>query len=281
MKAPDVEGTGAPGVSIVNQLSDPWLYDGVANLAERAHGTWQLGEHDSPLKVGIRDHSLRTPWQIQQNFPRELAISEAAALAGVDPIEYRLRHTKDQRLTGVLRAVRQASGWQTRPSPAAGAASKGTRAVTGRGVSVMLRSGSYWACVCEISISLATGNVTVEKCTTAVDPGIVINPLQLKRQVEGGTMMGVSHTLHEEMRFDESGITSRDWRSYPIATMADMPSIEVVIVANPAAGTYGGVSEAANALPLPAIAAAFFDATGKVPRRLPLTPAYVSMVLNA
>ena len=73
----------------------------------------------------------------------------------------------------------------------------------------------------------------VEKYTIAVDPGIVINPVQLKRQVESGAVMGMSHALHEEMTFDESGITSRDWRSYPILTMGEVPEINVVIMNRP------------------------------------------------
>jgi nicotinate dehydrogenase subunit B len=114
-----------------------------------------------------------------------------------------------------------------------------------------------------------------------VDPGIVINPLQLKRQVEGGTVMGVSMTLHEELRFDDSTITSSDWMSYPIATMAELPEIKVVLHHHPEVGSYSQGSEAANALAAPAIAAAFFDATGKIARRLPLKPAYVKDLLKA
>jgi len=148
-------------------------------------------------------------------------------------------------------------------------------------VSVMLRSATYWACVAQIAVNPSTGAITVEKCTIAVDPGIVVNPMQLKRQVEGGTVMGVSHTLLEELQFDESGITSRDWRSYPILKMADIPEIKVVLLNNPKVGTYGGGSEAANALAAPAIAAALFDATGKAVRRLPLKPEYVAGVLKA
>jgi CO/xanthine dehydrogenase Mo-binding subunit len=145
----------------------------------------------------------------------------------------------------------------------------------------MLRSATYWACVAHIAVNPSTGAITVEKCTIAVDPGIVVNPMQLKRQVEGGTVMGVSHTLLEELQFDESGITSRDWRSYPILKMADIPEIKVVLLNNPKVGTYGGGSEAANALAAPAIAAALFDATGKAVRRLPLKPEYVAGVLKA
>ena len=75
----------------------------------------------------------------------------------------------------------------------------GTEAVRGRGVSLMLRDGTYWACVCHIAVTPGTGVIKVEKCTLAVDPGVVINPAQLKRQVEGGAMMGISIALLEEV----------------------------------------------------------------------------------
>jgi len=267
--------------STLNTIQDPWIYTRVANVAEAGYGTFQVGQKESPLAVGLRDHSMRTPGQLQQNYPRELALSEAAARAGVDPIEFRLRQTDDQRLIGVLNAVREASGWQTRtgPGPAASAAGSGT--VTGQGVSAMLRSGTYWACVCQVSVVPGTGKVRVDKYTIAVDPGIVVNPLQLKRQIEGGALMGLSHALYEEVTFDEGAVTSRDWRSYPILTMADIPEINVVILPHPEVGSYGGGSEAANALAVSAIAAAFFDATGKPARRLPLKAAYVQTVLNS
>ena len=58
--------------------ADPWLYDGTPNILERAHGGPQIGQASSPINVGLRDHSLRTPTQYQQNFPREVAITEAA-----------------------------------------------------------------------------------------------------------------------------------------------------------------------------------------------------------
>lgn len=265
----------------VNSLQDPWIYEKVPNVAEQGLGTFQIGQKASPLGVGLRDHSMRTPGQLQQNFPRELAMSEAAARAGLDAIEFRLRQTDDARLIGVLKAVREASGWETRKSPQTRAASSGDAVVKGQGVSAMLRSGTYWACVCQLSVAPSTGKVTIDKYAIAVDPGIVVNPLQLKRTIEGGALMGISHALYEEMTFDESGVTARDWRSYPILTMADVPEVKVVILPHPEVGAYGGGSEAANALAVSAIAAAFFDATGKPARRLPLKPAYVQSVLKA
>jgi CO/xanthine dehydrogenase Mo-binding subunit len=244
MPAPDVQAPpDSPVGSTVNGLMDPWLYGRVPNLAERGHGTFQLGQKASPLGIGLRDHSMRTPGQYQQNFPREMAVSEAAALGGVDAIQFRI--------------------------------------LRGQGVSAMLRSGTYWACVCKVSVAPATGQVSVDEYTIAVEPGIVVNPMQLKRQVEGGAVMGISHALHEEVTFDRSGITANNWRSYPILTMAEVPPIKVVIMSRPEVGMYGGGSEAANALAPSAIASAVFDATGRVPRRLPLNPAYVQALLNA
>jgi nicotinate dehydrogenase subunit B len=267
--------------STVNDISDPWIYDGVATLLERGHGTFQIGQKASPLAVGLRDHSMRTPGQFQQNFPRELAVSEAAALAGADAIQFRMDHAREERVIGVLKAVREASGWETRSSPRTQGALTGATPRRGQGVSLMFRSGTYWACVSQIAVTPSTGAITVEKVTVAVDPGIVVNPMQLKRQVEGGTVMGVSIALLEELEFDESGITSRDWRTYPILKMSDLPEIKVVLLHRPEVGSYGGGSEAANALAAPAIAAALFDATGKIVRRLPLKAEYVRTLLRA
>jgi nicotinate dehydrogenase subunit B len=101
--------------------------------------------------------------------------------------------------------------------------------------------------------------IVVQKYTIAVDPGIVVNPTQLKRQVEGGAVMGISQALLEEVMFDESGITQNNWISYPILKMSDIPEIKVVLLNNPKVGTYGGGSESANALAAPAIAAALHE----------------------
>ena len=278
MPAPQVKSDSV--TSTVNGIEDPWIYPQVPNLMERGHGTFQVGQKTSPLAVGLRDHSMRTPGQFQQNYPRELAISEAAALSGADALQFRIDHATEERAIGVLKAVRDASGWDTRPSPRAEAVATGSTPVRGRGVSLMLRSGTYWACACQIAVTPSTGKIVVEKYTIAVDPGIVVNPVQLKRNVEGGAVMGIGHALFEEVTFDESGITTDDWISYPIPTMADIPEIKVVLLHNPKVGAYGGGSEAANALAAPAIAAALHDATGKMIRRLPMKPAYVLAALK-
>ena len=262
---------------MANSTHDPWLYDGSPAVLEHAYGGPQVGQKSSPTNVGLRDHSMRTPGQYQQNFPREVAITEAAVLAGADPLQFRIQHTKDKRAIGVLESVRDASGWETRNSLAASTGS----VKHGQGVSLMLRSGSYWACVANIAVDTSTGVIKVEKITISVDPGIVVNPAQLKRQVEGGCVMGVSMALREELNFDEGAITTSDWRNYPILTMADTPEIKVVLLHRPEVGKYGQGSEAANALAAPAIASAFLDATGKAARRIPMKPEYIQSLLKA
>ena len=129
---PDVRPEAGSISSTVNRIVDPWIYDRVPNVAESGYGTFQLGQKASPLAIGLRDHSMRTPGQLQQNYPRELAFSEAAALAGIDAIEFRLRQTDDQRLIGALTAVREASGWQTRPSPSPKSGATGSAPVSGQ-----------------------------------------------------------------------------------------------------------------------------------------------------
>jgi CO/xanthine dehydrogenase Mo-binding subunit len=280
ISAPDVKAPpeNFPVVgTTVNQRWDPWIYDSVPKVLEQCYGTFQVGEKESPIAVGLRNHSMRTPGQFSQHIPREAAMTEAAALAGIDPLQFRLDNTNDPRLKNVLTAVRDASGWQGRASVRA---SSNAAQLRGWGVAAMKR-GAYWACVAEVTIDRATGKVAVEKCVVAVDCGIVINPLQLKRQVQGGALMGISHVLHEEVTFDRSGITNRDWRTYPILTMGEAPYVDAVIVTNPTATVCEGASEAANTLPPPAIVAAVFDAIGRPVRRLPLTPAFVKGLLSA
>lgn len=262
-------------------IADAWVYGSVANVQEQGFGTYQIGEKESPTAVGLRDHSMRTPIQFQQNFPREAAISEAAALAKVDPIQFRIDHVDSPRFKKILTRLREESGWETRSSPAPKASAKGKAVVRGQGASIMLRDNGYWACAAHVAVNPETGEVKVERITLVADPGIIVNPLQLKRQAQAGCLMGVSQALHEEVAFDEGAVTSADWSSYPILTMAEMPELRVIIAGDAEAGIYGQGSESANALAAPAIAAAFFDATGKPARRIPLRPDYVKAMLTA
>jgi CO/xanthine dehydrogenase Mo-binding subunit len=106
-----------------------------------------------------------------------------------------------------------------------------------------------------------------------------MNPRHLKSMLEGGAVMGVGEALFEEVTFDASRVTSTDWNRYRIPRMADIPAIKTAFTSRNDRGINGG-GEAANSDASPAIMAAFFDATGVMPRRIPLSPPYVKRLLE-
>jgi CO/xanthine dehydrogenase Mo-binding subunit len=274
-KVPQVNGH----YSWVAPVSTSWAYEKVPNILEQGWNSAPLGTVESPYQVGMRIHSMRTPVQREQNFAVEGMINEVAAAVGVDPIEYRMRHTADDRLLAVFAKLKSVHGWQSRPSPNT-AKAKGD-VVTGRGMGVMLRSNGRWAAAADVTVNTKTGKVTVDKYTVVLDPGIVINPMQLTRITQGGTVQGMSEVMKEQVTFDRGMITSNDWVKYPIVRFQDLPEINVELINNPSVGTYNGAGEGSNGLPYVAIPAAFFDATGKFPRTLPLRPANVRALLAA
>jgi CO/xanthine dehydrogenase Mo-binding subunit len=284
MAAPAVVPPPGSFSSISNGISDPWVYDKVPNALQTGHGTWNIGTNGKDpgyqTEIGLRGHSMRTPGQRQQNFAQESMMSELAAVAKIDPIQFRINNTSATRLINVLNMVKQESGWVTRPSPSPQARTTGSTPVTGQGCSQMLRSNTYWACVAKVSVVPKTGKVTVNKIFTVVDPGITVNPLQLKRMAEGGAVFGISETLHEQVSFNTGAITDRDWVTFPILRMVEMPEIKVTIFNNPSVGAMGGGGEGPNGFIAAAIANAVFDATGKQPRRLPLLPKYIRDLLT-
>jgi nicotinate dehydrogenase subunit B len=259
-------------------VATEWPYDKIPNKLEEAYGMPNIAA-DSAYG-GLRGNIMRTPGQRQQNFALEGFINEAAAIAKADPIQYRIDHTSDQRLIDIINATAKAAGWETRPSPRPKARKSGSAALTGRGVGIMVRSNAYWVGIAEIEVVPSTGALKVKKFTIGADCGKVINPRQLDRCMKSGVVMGISEALKEEVTFDRAKVTSTNWSRYKILTMEEMPEIKVVQISREDKG-FGGGSEAANAICLPSIAAALFDATGVWPRRIPLTPAHVATILKA
>jgi len=258
-------------------IATEWPYDKIQNRLEEAYGMPSIGAQS--VTGGLRGNIMRTPGQRQQNFALEGLINEAAAAVGADPVQFRLDHTTDQRLIDLLKATAKAAGWEPRRSPQAKARKTGTAAVTGRGVCIMQRANAYWVGIAEISVVPSTGLVKVSKFTIGAEPGKIINPRQLDRCMKSGAVMGLSEALKEEVTFDKEKVTSTNWSRYKILTMAEMPEIKVVQISRDDKG-FGGGSEAANAVVPPAVAAAFYDATGVQPRRIPLNPAYVKTLLK-
>ena len=125
--------------------------------------------------------------------------------------------------------------------------------------------------VAEVTVDGAGGRVRVPRAWAAVDSGHVINPDGLANQIEGGIVQSTSWTLHEAVRFDRNGITSRDWSSYPILTMPEGPHVEVELIDRPNEAPLGS-GEGSQGPAAAAIVNALAHAIGKRLRELPLTP---------
>ncbi|MGI9260020.1 MAG: molybdopterin cofactor-binding domain-containing protein [Gammaproteobacteria bacterium] len=229
---------------------------------------WQTIE---PLHVGaspLRTAHLRDPLGPQMHFASEAFMDELSVAAGADPIEYRLRYLGDTRDADVLRAAAERYGWEPRPS---GAVERSGDVLTGRGVAYTRRNNSVVAVIAEVDVFPSTGRIWPRRFVVASDQGIVMNPLWLRRTLEGNVIHASSRALFEEVQFSDNSVTSVDWLTYPILEMADAPEeIDIVLVDRPELPPYGAGEPSTRTI-TPAIANAVFDATGMRLRRAPFT----------
>jgi nicotinate dehydrogenase subunit B len=233
--------------------------------------------HDvpSPFFTG----PLRSPARLQNTFAHESFLDEIAAQVKADPVEYRLRHLSDSRLSDVVKAAAKAANWQSRPSPQN--AIRRTGVVTGRGISCVLYEGDngYCAAVAEVEVNQDTGRVLAKRFFIANDVGPISNPDGLRNQLEGGALHGLSRTLNEEVTWDDQKVTSIDWRTYrPLPVGFEIPKIETVLLNRPDARATGA-GETAVTVVAAAIGNAIFDATGVRLRQIPFTPERVKAEL--
>jgi nicotinate dehydrogenase subunit B len=227
-------------------------------------------EHLLPT-MPVRVSSLRSLGAFGNVFAAESFMDELAGVAGVDTVEYRLRHLNDERAKAVIQSVAKRANW--RP----GETGDGTR---GRGIAFVRyeTNKAYVALIADIIVDPTKNTIRVERVTAAVDAGLIINPDGLTNQVEGAIIQGVSWTLKEAVRFDRERIKSRDWASYPILTFSEVPQLDIVLINHPDLPPLG-VAEAALP-PVPAaIANAFYNATGKRLRDLPFDRDHIKAAL--
>jgi CO/xanthine dehydrogenase Mo-binding subunit len=127
---------------------------------------------------------------------------------------------------------------------------------------------NYIAIAMEVAVDGKTGKIAVRRVTCAHDSGLVVNPDALRNQVEGCIVQTLSRTIHEEVKFDQSHVTSVDWASYPILTFPEVPAIDVAVLNHPELPILGA-GEGATAPVAAALGNAIFDATGVRLRRAP------------
>ncbi len=211
---------------------------------------------DAPLRTS----SLRGLGAFANVFAIESFMDELAHAAGQDPLDFRLAHLDDTRARNVLRAlIREAP-----PAPAAGN--------TGRGMALArYKNQQTW---CAVLVDVHVGDdarVCLDHVLIVADAGLAIDPDGLTNQLEGGFLQAASWTLKEAVRWDETGIVSRDWESYPILTFREVPVMKTILLDRPLDRALGAGEASTGPTPA-AIANAVFDATGLRLRHLPFTP---------
>jgi CO/xanthine dehydrogenase Mo-binding subunit len=211
----------------------------------------------------------RAPGASTNAFARESHVDVMAAVAQIDPFEFRMRNLTDPRMLRVARAVASKFGWTGRPSP------------SGRGVGVALGTdaGTYVAVMTEVAVDRPTGRVKVARIACAQEMGAVVNPDGAMQQIEGCLTMGLGYSLSEEIRFKGGAIANRNFDSYELPRFSSLPQIVAVIVPALESPAQGG-GEPAIVPVGAAIANAIFDATGARLRRMPMTPERVKAAMQ-
>jgi nicotinate dehydrogenase subunit B len=246
------------------------------------------------LRVTVNDMPpiLRASWlrgvsALPNSFAHESYMDELATAAGVDPVEFRLRHLRDPRAAELLRATAERAGWipHTRPQQqgATGDLLHGQGVAYARYIhSKWPGFGAAWAVwVADVDVNKATGEVHVKRVVVGHDAGMMVNPAGVQHQIHGNVVQTTSRALKEQVRVDPqtSVVAGREWGSYPILSFREVPVIEVMTMPRPDQPPLGA-GESASVPGTAAIANAIFDATGVRFRQPPFTPEVIRAALT-
>ncbi len=222
---------------------------------------------DAPL----RPSNIRAPGKIANCFAVESFTDELSHLAGVDPLEFRLQGMSDARGIEIIQRTAKLIGWKKRNTLVT--KRSGTQ-LKGRGMAYMHYKGNetYVGVAMDVVVNTQTGVIQVKRIACAHDCGLIINPDGTQAQVEGNLLQTLSRTLHEEVKFDKSQVTSSNWATYPILTFPQVPEILIDLIDRPFEPPLGAGEAAATPIPA-ALANAVFDACGVRMRTAPFTPA--------
>jgi nicotinate dehydrogenase subunit B len=209
----------------------------------------------------VRTSALRALGAHPNVFAIESFMDELAEAAGVDPVEFRLRHLSDERARGVIEAVVERAG-----VPVGGQSEEGHG--FGIGFARYKNTSCYVAVIAEVE---AEQEIRLVRAWAALDAGHVVNPDGAANQIEGGMLQSASWALKERISFDGDLVASRSWLDYPILTFSEVPELDVVVLDRPGDPALG-VGEGSQGPMTAAIGNAVHAALGVRVRDLPLTP---------
>jgi isoquinoline 1-oxidoreductase subunit beta len=244
---------------------DPAAFQGLA-----PNGDFAFGYSVPNLLI---EHSMRNPhvppgfWRGVNINPNaiymECFMDELAHAAGQDPLEFRRKlMSKHPKHLAVLNAVADKIGW-SKPAPQG----------VSRGIAQIMGYGSYVAAAAEISVT-ESSKIKVHRIVASTDPGYVVNPAQVERQIAGSFVYGLSALFYGGCTVKDGRIEQANFDTYNSMRIAEMPKVESVLV--PSGGFWGGVGEPTIGVAAPAVLNAYFAATGKRIRSVPLRDQNIS-----
>ena len=251
------------------QVAFPFLPGFLGSVMGADFGSWRgaLIQYSVPnlqTIAWLADLPVATGWWrglglMANTFAIESFIDELAFAAGVDPLEFRLRHLpqneKGQRIASALQTAARKGAWGS-PLPDG----------YGRGLAFTYDYGTIIVEIAEVSVE--KDQIQVHKFTAAADPGLIINPDGVLSQTEGGITMGVSASLRESAIIKDGALQASNFDGYPLLRNAEAPEIVVELI-NSGSKPFGMGEPPIGPVPA-AIANAVFSATGKRLRQLPL-----------
>ena len=213
-------------------------------------------EVHSPLRQG----SYRALAATANHFARESHMDELAHVLKMDSLEFRLKNLKNERLRAVFEAAAKQFGWGKSKGPGQGFGMGGGYEKLGN-----------IATFAEVNVDNKSGDVRVVRVVSAFECGAIVNPDNLRNQIEGSNVQGLGGALFEAIEFENGKILNGRLSQYRVPRFSDLPALETVLLDRKDIPSVG-----AGECPMiglaPAIANAIFDATGVRLRALPLVP---------
>jgi len=272
---PRANSSASSGLLAAWHLAEPWPAPPRHLTGGRHSGSFRNADplyafaerrivvHENPSSP-LRTSSMRSLGAYANIFAIESFMDELALAAGIDPVDFRLQQLTDERAQAIIKAAAAKAGWQPRRRPAGSGKGRGIAFAQYKNIQC------YCAIVVDVTVDRETGQIHIDNAVIAADAGQVVNPDGLSNQLEGGFVQAASWTLHEAVHFDATGITSRDWDTYPILRFSEAPVIETVLLNRPELPFLGSGEASQNPTPA-AIANAVYDAVGVRLREIPFT----------